>query len=1000
MSLQLLAPMESIAMNYHLDSYTMQEVEKKVEKTFSKKELRKQRKAKRKAERLAARIEKQRRKEMDKSEREKERDMVKAARKALKAEKKAQIRKLKGIEEEQDEHTEQDSISIDSIGYIYESNPVEETSKSETKDSMPTKPASNVANKELPTNRISTRNELQLEGDSVAVELTDSVVVDSSKIVPRVRVGFLDNILVSGNKDSMIFDMRTNKMFLYKDTKLDYGESKLAGAFMTVDLSTNVIKAIGELDSVGVYQKTKFVDQGQEYDMDSLAYNLRTRKAKISGGYRKEGEGFIHGEALKMMDADHFNIKMAKYTTCDCPEPHFYLASTKAQLIQGKNGKRIVAGPSYLVIEGVPLFPFVIPFVFFPIMSDRNSGFIIPEYGEEAQKGFFLRDGGYYFAFNDYFDARITAGIYTQGSWEASIASSYKLRYKFSGNFAFDFSKDIIGEKESPDYINTNNYRITWSHSQDPKFKPNSTFSASVNYSTSNYSKYNGTIEDYITAQTNSSISYSKTWVGKPLSFSASMQHSQNNRDSTISLTLPNMSFNVSKIFPFKRKNAIGKQRWYEKIGLTYSGAFNNRVTTKESEFLTPEMFEDMKFGFNHQIPINTSFSLFNYLNITPSVNYQERWYFTRENRVWNESTDMVDIEEERGFYRVYNYSTSLSFQTILYGMYQFKGDKAIKAIRHMMTPSFSLSYSPNFGDEKFGYYREVQSDVDGGTTRYSPYQNGIYGVPGNGQSGSISFSLANTLEMKVRSKRDTTGVAKIKIFESLNFSSSYNLLADSMKLSPISISARTTLFKSLGINASATYDPYLYTELGRRTSALSFTNGRITSASLSFGYSFRSVFGHEGEGSGTGSETLPRELTADEQRTMVENNINPNAAVSLLKPEYYNFSIPWNLSMNYNLSYSNSGVQSSLTQTVSYNGSITLTSKWGLSFSGGLNLQTLELTPGTVTIDRDLHCWQMGLTWVPVGYRKSWSFNIRVKSSVLQDLKLKKSSGYLDNLY
>lgn len=827
----------------------------------------------------------------------------------------------------------------------------------------------------------------------------DSLATDSIKRVKdRRKKNSINEIIHSTSADSMIFDMVNNDMYLYKDANLEYGKSNMKAAYMKIIIDENRIDARGEKDTAGVYIKPTFSDGGDAYDMDSLSYNLKTQKAIIKGGFRKEGEGFIHGELIKKSNAKTLNIKHAKYTTCDCEDPHFYLASTKAQLIQGNGKKNIVIGPSYLVLEGVPL-PLIIPFGFFPLMSNRNSGVIIPEFGEEAQKGFFLRNGGYYFAFNDYFDVTLRGGIYTLGSWEVSGMSSYRKRYQYNGNIGINYSQDIIGEKGSKDYQNINNYRINWTHTQDPKFLPSSTFSASVNFSSSSYNKINGNIEDYITAQTSSSIAYSKNWVGKPMSLSTSLQHSQNNRDSTVSLSLPNAVFNVSKIYPFKRRTVVGKQRWYEKIGMSYTGTFNNTTLTKQDQLFKKEMFDNMKYGFNHNIPVNTSFSLFNYLNITPGVNYQERWYFNKLEKSWDPTAkEVVTSDTTKGFYRVYNYSASLSMQTILYGMYQIKGDKAIKAIRHMMTPSISFSYSPNFGDEKFGYYKSVQSDTTGRMTKYSPYEGALYGVPGNGENASMSFSLSNTLEMKVRSKSDTTGVKKIKIFESLNFSTSYNFLADSMRLSPISISARTTLFKSLGINASASLDPYKYNALGQRTKQYGL--GRITSASLSFGYSFRSVFGYEGEESGTGSETLPRDLTADENRQMVENNINPNAAISLLTPEYYNFSIPWNLSFNYNLSYSQGGNKKTTTQTVSYNGSVTITKNWGLTFSGGLNLNTMELTPGSVSIDRDLHCWQMGFTWVPIGYRKSWNFNIKVKSAILQDLKFKKSSGYLDNYY
>lgn len=826
----------------------------------------------------------------------------------------------------------------------------------------------------------------------------DDLAGDSGKIVvPRIRHGFLEDVLKSKNTDSMIFNMDSNYMYLYKNVTLDYTINNLTGAYMTINLNNNQINAYGEMDDSGKYVKPTFTEKGEGYDMDSLAFNLKTNKAKIKGGYRQEGEGYIHGEEIKLVDKNTINMRNARYTTCDCEEPHFFIESTKSQLLSGGNKKIIVSGPSFLHVEGVKI-PVPVPFLVFPLLSNQNSGFIIPEFGEESSKGFYLRDGGYYFAFNDYVDAKILGGIYTEGSWEASLSSSYRMRYKYNGSFSFDYSKDITGEKGSSDYSNINNYSVRWSHSQDSKFKPNSTFSASVNFASSSYGKYNGTIEDYVSAQTNSSIAYSKTWSGKPLSLSTSIQHSQNNRDSSVTLSMPNMTFNVSKIYPFRRKVLTGPERWYEKIGMTYTGTLNNTISTTQDELFTSSMFDNMKYGVNHKVPVSASFTALKYLNITPSVSYQERWYFDKKQRTWNEQTESVDIDTLSGFYRVYNYSASMSFQTILYGMYQFKGDKAIKAIRHMMTPSFSLSYAPDFSQYKYGFYEEVQSSSDGSTTKYSPFSDGIYGVPGTGQSASLSFSLSNTLEMKVRSKADTSGVKKVKLLESLNFSSSYNFLADSMKLSPISISARTTLFQTLGINASATLDPYEYSTAGTRINKYSI--GRITSASLSFGYSFRSAFGHSGTGSGTGSETLPRNFTSEEQRSMLENNIDPNAAVSLLLPEYYNFSIPWNLSLNYNLSYSHSGLEKSTTQTVSYNGSITFTEKWGFSFSGGVNLETLAITPGTVSIERDLHCWQMSLSWVPVGYRKSWSFTIRAKSSVLQDLKLEKSSSYLDNYY
>lgn len=833
---------------------------------------------------------------------------------------------------------------------------------------------------------------------------TDSTLLKANDTTKKKqRKPFLDAPIYTKNADSLVYDVVSGKMYLYNSAEAKYQKNILNADYMEVVMDKSQINAKGVLDTTSQkFTRTTFDEGGKKYEMDSMSYNLKSSRAKIKGVFFQEGEGIIHGEAIKKMEDNVINIKGGKYTTCDLEHPHFYLSSSKAQLIESSGGKRIVIGPSYLVMEDVPL-PLVIPFGFFPIMQNRSSGIIIPDFGEEALRGLFLRQGGYYWAINDYLDLAVRGSIYTLGSWDLNLASNYRVNYKYNGTFSFVYANDIIGDQGSPDYKKMQNYELRWRHQQDPKFLPGSTFSAEVSLSAPAYSKYNGNVDQSITAQTNSTVNYSKTWTGTPFSMSVGLQHSQNNQLETVMMSLPTFQFTMGRIYPLQRKDAIGKKRWYEKISLNYDLSFDNRVSTTTSNFLTSKMFDDMKYGVKHSIPVNTSFNILKYITITPSFRYNEKWYFDRIVKEWSPEKNAVVVKDTtNGFYRVYDYSTSVSLSTIVYGMYSFGEGKTINAIRHVITPSIGVSYTPDFSASKHGFYKPLQKDAAGNIDYYTPYENGIFGGPSKGRNGSVTFSLNNNLEMKVRSKSDTTGFKKIKIFESLNLSSSYNLLADSMNLAPISMSARTTLFKGLGVNLNATLDPYVYNDNGQRTKDLAWANGsagRMTNLSLSFGYSFRSFFGDEGKGSGTGSEVFRRDFTPEENALMANSGMDPALARQMLLPEYYNFSVPWNLSFDYSLSYSNGGKTPQITQTLQFNGSVNLTPKWGATFRGGIDLMESELTAPSIMITRDLHCWQMSFDWVPIGPRKSWSFNINVKSSVLQDLKYRKTSGFLDNL-
>ncbi|MDE6375558.1 MAG: LPS-assembly protein LptD, partial [Alistipes sp.] len=682
----------------------------------------------------------------------------------------------------------------------------------------------------------------------------------------------------------------------------------------------------------------------------------------------------------------------------------FYLAMTKAKVIPGK---KVVTGPAYLVMEDVPIYFLGIPEGFFPINMGPKSGLLMPTYGEEYTKGFFLRGLGYYFTLGDYADLALRGGIYTLGSWEASATSRYIKRYKYSGNLDLQFSNVRVGNKGEADYIKQNNFQIKWTHSQDPKANPGSTFSASVNFATSGYSRYSATnLNDMLSTQTNSSISYSKNWAGTPFSLSANMAVSQNSQNQTLSVTLPTVVFNVSRIYPFKRKERQGKERWYEKISMQYTGKMTNSVSTTEDKIFTKETLENMKNGIEHTIPVSASFNLFNYINLSPSVNYSEKWFFKRVMLDWNPITNQTDTTRQYGFYRLYNYSASVSASTTVYGMYDFtkkNRNRKLQAIRHTLTPSVGFSYAPDFGHQKYGYYRTRQVDSTGRFATYSPYSGNAYSVPSSGQAMSMSFSLSQNLEMKVLSKRDTSGVKKIKLIDELRLSGSYNFLADSMGLSNISVSLRTTLFKNFGLNLSATLDPYRLTPQGQHINKIRLP-GRLVSTGWSFGYTFKSRQDK--------SQPAMNDITSippEYQNPFYDpyGTMDPTLRRQYMAQTYYDFSLPWNFGFNYAVNYSSTpynngttGYRRNITQTIGFNGSLTITEKTGITFSGGYDIKSNKLTTSQISITRDLHCWQMSFSWIPFGHYKSWSFNIGVKAASLSDLKYDKSQSMYDNMY
>ena len=826
---------------------------------------------------------------------------------------------------------------------------------------------------------------------------------------PRKATGFLDGAIEGKSTDSLVYDVRNKLVYVYNEGDVTYQNSNLKADFMRIDMTDKTVFAYGKPDSLdgkAIVTKPEFSDGSASYQMDTITYNFATEKAKIKGVATQQGDGWLVGGSVKKMPDNTINIQDGMYTTCDeTDHPHFYLAMTKAKV---QPGKKVITGPAYLVMEDVPIYFLGIPYGFFPINMGPKSGLLMPSYGEDGTRGFFLRDLGYYITLGDYADLAVRGGFYTLGSWEASAASRYIKRYKYSGSFNIQYSNIKTGEKGEPDYLKQSNFRVQWTHSQDAKANPGSTFSASVNFATSGYNRYSAnTLNDILSTQTNSSISYSKSWTGTPFSLSANMAISQNSSNQSISLTLPTVVFNVSRIYPFKRKEKTGKDRWYEKISMQYTGKMTNSVTTTESEIFTKKTLENMKNGIEHSIPVSASFNVFNYINLSPSFNYNEKWFFKKVEYEWNPMTNKVDtMANEYGFYRLYNYSMSISASTTVYGMYDFtkkKRDRKIQAIRHVLTPSIGFSYTPDFGDFKYGYYKSLQRDSLGTTQTYSPYAQNAYSVPSSGRNMSMNFSLSQNLEMKVLSKRDTSGVKKIKLIDELRISGSYNFLADSMRLSTIPISFRTTLFGNFGINLSATLDPYRLTPDGKRINKLFFP-GRIVSTGWSFGYTFKSRDDR--------SQTAINDITSIPPEYMNPfydpyGTMDPVLRRQYMAQTYYDFSLPWNFGFNYTVNYSITtgnyppkGYKKNVTQTVGFNGSLNLTPKMGITFQGGYDIKANRLTTSSVSITRDLHCWQMSFSWIPFGTYRSWSFNIGVKAASLSDLKYDKSQSMYENMY
>lgn len=839
-------------------------------------------------------------------------------------------------------------------------------------------------------------------------------------------------------KDSITFDYTNSRAHLFGGSQVNYQNLQLTADDISLSLDSSLVHASGRPDSTGAIQGKPLFKQGEdEYEPDRISYNFKTRKAFISNVYTQEGEGFMQSREGKRDSSGVMYVQNGKYTTCDAEHPHFYVSLTRAKMHPGKN---VIFGPAYLVVEDVPL-PLAIPYGFFPFSSSYKSGFIMPTYGDETTRGFYLRDGGYYFAINDKVDLKVLGEFYTKGSWGLSAQTNYKKRYRFGGNFYFSYQNTKEGEKNMPDYSVSKSFKLTWSHRQDAKANPTQTFSASVNFATSSYERNNLTSmynpESYTQSTRTSSVSYSKSFSKVGLTLSGTFNLSQNMRDSSISVTLPTLSISQSRFNPFKRKKAAGQERWYEKIAMSYTGTLANSINTKEDKLFHSSLVKDWRNGMRHQVPISASFSVLNYINVTPSFTFTDRMYTHKVMQGWDTERQDVQRDTVYGFYNVYNYNMSISANTKLYGMYRpmpWFGGKKIAAIRHVFTPTVSFSYAPDFSQSRFGFYDSyVKTDANGNvsTVRYSPFSGMMYGTVGQGMTGSVTMDVANNIEMKVRTDKDSTGYRKISLIDELGGSLSYNMAAKRRPWSDLNLRARIKLTKKYTYSMNAVFATYAYEKdengrvyVGDHTEWSRGRFGRFQGTAQNISYSisnetFRKLFGKKHRTT-TSDDELDEELDEEEETDPTMQNVDPDRKKGKTganqesngdvdEDGYLKFSLPWSINIGYGVTIRENTqgrfndkrmrYPYKLSHTLNFSGNIRISEGWNINFSSGYDFNMHKLSMTTASLSRDLHCFQMSCSMVISPYT-SYNFTFACKAGTLADaLKWKKQSSYSSNI-
>ena len=862
----------------------------------------------------------------------------------------------------------------------------------------------------------------------------DSIRADS---INRASKRGIDAPVTYSANDSLVYDAMTKDAKLYGNSEVKYENMDLKSDKIRMNLDSSLVHATGSPDSTeksGIKGRPVFVMGADNYDTDTIAFNFKTKKGLVQNALTKQEDGFLRSKLSKRTATGDVYLAHGRYTTCDKEHPDFYISLSRAKV---RPGKDVVFGPAYIVVADVPL-PFAIPYGFFPFTKSYSSGFIMPSYGDEQNRGFYLRDGGYYFAISDKMDLKLIGEIYTKGSWGLTATSNYRKRYKYNGSFLFSYQDTRTGDKGMPDYAKQTSFKLQWSHRQDAKANPFMSLSASVNFATSSYERNNLTSmynpQSLTQSTRTSSVNWSTTFSSIGMTLSSTANLSQNMRDSTISLTLPDLNISISRFYPFRRKHAAGDERWYEKIAMSYTGQFSNSINTKENKLMHSSLIKDWRNGFQHNIPISANFTLFKYINLNPSFNFTDRMYTNKVTKSWNERTQTEVADTTYGFHNVYNWNLSLSASTKIYGFWKpnrkLFGDK-VQAIRHVITPTVSFSYAPDFSASRYGYYQTYQkTDADGNVSlvQYSPYQNELYGVPGRGRTGSISWSFDNNIEMKVKSDKDSTGFKKISLIDQLGWSMSYNMAAKEKPLSDLTVNLRLKWWKNYTFNMTGVFASYAYElddqgkpYVGNRTYWGMGKWGRFQGMSQNISYTstpekIKKLFG----GAKDDDTKKNKKSDDDEIDTDIESNVDDtmiDAQHGASKDDkggkadtdgdgYMRFSMPWSLTFGYGITMSeNTDINKfnyktmrypyKFTQTLNVSGNLRISDGWNISFSSGYDFDNHKVSMTTASLQRDLHCFNMSCSVVLAPYA-SYNFTFRCNASTLTDaLKYDKRSGY-----
>lgn len=904
------------------------------------------------------------------------------------------------------------------IGIAYSQNaaPVPNSGEGSVNDTVDTT-ASDVSHSEYTDTVVSDMSDFTSgsPADTLGIDTARTLItrIDRSKVDIETAVTF-------SASDSLVLE-GLNNAYLYGDGTVEYQDFKLNSAQIRMELDSSTVYAAGIADTAGVVQgQPVFKDKSGEYESETMKYNFKTERGYITGVITEQQDGFLQGGRAKRMDDGSFYVEDGKYTTCDDHEnPHFYFQLTRAKV---RPDKDVVTGPGYMVLADVPL-PLALPFGYFPFSKKYSSGVIFPSFGDDYNLGFYLRDGGYYFAINDNVDLALTSELYTKGSWGLSGHLNYVKRYRYRGTFDISFLNTVYGDKGAPDYQKMRNFQVVWSHSQDAKANPNLNFSASVNFATSGYSRndLNSYYNSSFTENTKSStVNMTYRFPSSKWSLSATANIAQRSQDSTLQVSFPNLTVTMSQTAPFKRKKSVGGEKWYEKIKMSYSGRFQNSLTSGQDEFFKKNLIKDWKNGMQHSLPISATFSLFKYINVSPSISINDRMYTSKIRRQWDTQASREVQDTTYGFYNIFDFNVSMGFDTKIYGFWKpmkFLGDK-VQMIRHVLTPTVSFGWNPDFGNPGWGIYNYYYyTDQAGNQQRrdYSYFSHGIFNVPGRGKSGVVSVNLANNLEMKVKSDKDSTGVKKISLIENLSLSESYNFAADSLRLSPLQANIMLRLVKNFNLNINSTWDPYVYKLNSSGTpvqvNRLRIQEGkglyRLSSAGTSFSYTFNNdTFrrkkdndnNKDRDDNGYGDEEdedTEHESFSDMASRKREKKGKSDSGQSSDSDGYASWQFPWSLSINYSVSYGYGDFdydkmeyKGRWTQNLSFNGNIRPTKNWNFSFSASYDFTLHKLAYMNCSISRDIHCFTMSASFVPVGPYKSYNFHIAVKSSLLKDLK------------